>query len=383
MKVAFVSIQDVHNVRSWSGIPYSTYHHMSKKADVRPISPISFRESLWLKAKKRFYKSAKRGRFYPHYHPDAMKSFGQEVDRQVGDADVIFSIFPDPAVYAQSSKPWFFFGDATFASLHRLYPALRDLAPETVRAGHRFWQDGLDRATGAIFSCDWAAQSAIEDYGADPSRVHVVPMGANVPERVSLETVQQALAERPQNRCNLLWMGVDWERKGGDEAVAVMQELRKQGIPATLQIAGLTEDQIGPQPEGVTALGFVGKSTPEGRKTWVECFLNADYFVFPTRAEASGLVLGEASAFGLPSMTTNVGGLASTVVDGVNGYTFPLESFVESAVSEILRLSADREAYNALSLSSFNRYETDLNWDVFSDRLIDIFSQSVGTATSN
>jgi glycosyltransferase involved in cell wall biosynthesis len=93
--------------------------------------------------------------------------------------------------------------------------------------------------------------------------------------------------------------------------------------------------------------------------------------------------LGEASAFGLPSMTTNVGGLASTVVDGVNGYTFPLESFVESAVSEILRLSADREAYNALSLSSFNRYETDLNWDVFSDRLIDIFSQSVGTATSN
>lgn len=383
MRIAFASIPDVADPRSWSGIPHAAFTHLSKKADLVPISPLAHRESWWLKAKLRYYNRGHRGRFYPHYHLDAMRSVSEAVDQQIADADLLFSIFPDPAVYSKSSKPWFFFSDATFASLYRLYPALRNLAPETVRRGHQFWQESLDRAAGAVFACEWAAQSAIEDYGADPSRVHVVPMGASVPKRVSFDEVKQALENRSTNRCNLLWMGVDWERKGGSTAVAVMQELQKLGIPATLQVVGRSEDQIGPQPEGVTALGFIGKSSAEDQTRWAECFLNADFFVFPTLAEAAGLVFGEASAFGVPSIATSVGGVETMVVNDVNGFALPPEQFVELAVAKISRLWQDRDAYDALSLSSFKRYESDLNWDVFSDRLIDIFSQHIGSAAQN
>ena len=65
------------------------------------------------------------------------------------------------------------------------------------------------------------------------------------------------------------------------------------------------------------------------------------------------------------------------VVNDVNGFALPPEQFVELAVSKISQLWQDHDAYDALSLSSFKRYETDLNWDVFSDRLIEIFSRHI------
>ena len=46
----------------------------------------------------------------------------------------------------------------------------------------------------------------------------------------------------------------------------------------------------------------------------------------PTRAEALGLVFLEASAFALPSIATDVGGVPEVIKSGVTGATFPLSA---------------------------------------------------------
>src|SRR5262249_42387501 len=56
-----------------------------------------------------------------------------------------------------------------------------------------------------------------------------------------------------------------------------------------------------------------------------QAYADADVFCLPARYESLGLVVIEAMAFGLPIVTSGVGGLAEIVEDGGNGILVPVE----------------------------------------------------------
>ena len=76
--------------------------------------------------------------------------------------------------------------------------------------------------------------------------------------------------------------------------------------------------------------------------------------------ESYGFAFCEASAFGLPSLCMDIGGVP--VVDGVNGFAFPPEANVDAYVDCILEHRNDAKKYNALSKSARAYYEKHLNW---------------------
>jgi glycosyltransferase involved in cell wall biosynthesis len=82
----------------------------------------------------------------------------------------------------------------------------------------------------------------------------------------------------------------------------------------------------------------------------------------PSRGEAFGLVFAEASSFALPSIATKVGGLPEVIREGVNGFTFPLDTGPAGYADAIQRIVADRDAYRKLAFSTFSEFETRLNW---------------------
>jgi glycosyltransferase involved in cell wall biosynthesis len=84
----------------------------------------------------------------------------------------------------------------------------------------------------------------------------------------------------------------------------------------------------------------------------------------PSRAEAYGIVFCEASAFGLPSLTSYVGGIATAVKDQVNGMTFALDAAPEVYCRYMIDLMQNYSRYEDLALSAFNDYQTRLNWRV-------------------
>src|SRR6185436_3482760 len=98
-------------------------------------------------------------------------------------------------------------------------------APVSLARGHAMEQRAIDRAALAIYSSDWAASSAIARYHADRNKVKVVPFGANIEESRTLEEVRAMIAARPRDVCRLLFVGVGWERKGGDIAIEVARLL--------------------------------------------------------------------------------------------------------------------------------------------------------------
>ena len=105
--------------------------------------------------------------------------------------------------------------------------------------GHRAANDGfLDRqkyqmnrralhgAVALVAWSEWAKRSLVEDYGVDPARVRVLAPGAS---SAFFEVGRQRFAaQRPVGEpVRLLFVGGDWERKGGPLLVEALA-----GLPA-------------------------------------------------------------------------------------------------------------------------------------------------------
>src|SRR5260370_37633116 len=82
--------------------------------------------------------------------------------------------------------------------------------------------------------------------------------------------------------------------------------------------------------------------------------------IFPTRRDASAIVCCEASAFGLPQIVSDVGGLA--VRNGENGIRLPAAASGSDYAAAISELGEDRNRYFTLACSRRGMFEASLKW---------------------
>jgi glycosyltransferase involved in cell wall biosynthesis len=227
-----------------------------------------------------------------------------------------------------------------------------------------------------IYASEWSRQWAIDAYGLAPERVHVIPFGANIESAPSDDEFEAMLTQRRSQRWRLLFLGVEWERKGGDIAFGATEELRRRGIDAELVVLGTAPPAEVPRPDWLTVLGYVSKSTAAGREAIADELRRAHLLVLPTRAEAYGIAFCEASAFGLPSVAPRTGGIPSIIRDGRNGRLVEPDADAElyaDVVEDVIR----GDAWEALCRSSRAEYDARLNWDAAAARALAVIRDAV------
>jgi D-inositol-3-phosphate glycosyltransferase len=183
-------------------------------------------------------------------------------------------------------------------------------------------------ADAVLASCDVEAEQFVRFYNADPTRVHVVPLG--------VEHAFFAPGYRPQARQSLgldpdatmlLFVGRLQDLKGVDLALETLIELRRRGRNAMLAIIG---GPSGPDGRATVAnlhrrveeagvirhVSFVAPQSHQLLSTWMRA---ADVTLVPSRAESFGLVALESSACATPVVASEVGGLMTLVEPGVTG----------------------------------------------------------------
>ena len=89
------------------------------------------------------------------------------------------------------------------------YPAFSNLGQISVKRGNEIERRAIANSKLGLFASEWAANSAIKDYSADKSKVHVIPLGANIDEALSRGLVLQ---KEKTNKCRLLFLGRNWNR---------------------------------------------------------------------------------------------------------------------------------------------------------------------------
>jgi glycosyltransferase involved in cell wall biosynthesis len=163
------------------------------------------------------------------------------------------------------------------------------------------------------------------------------------------------------DKCKLLFLGVDWFRKGGDIALEVARELKRSGLNVELTIVGCQPFNESP-PDFVTTLGFISKNTGLGVNKINKLIAESHFLIVPSRAEAYGNVFCEANSFGVPCISTKVGGIPTIIKDRVNGKVFEKDAYLTEYCTYIHNLFSKYSEYKSLALSSFNEYQSRLNW---------------------
>jgi len=204
---------------------------------------------------------------------------------------------------SQPGIPHFVYTDHT-AGMNREYGAHYAGIESRISRDWLALEAGIYRHATRVFTqTERAARSVVDDYGVDPDRVRCVHAGGNVRDE------PKDTPGRYESG-HILYVGTNWERKGGADVVEAFSRVLGKHPDARLTL-------IGPAPvptvPNVTALGVVPLEEL-GRH-----LDRASVFCVPTRREPLGFVFIEAAQHGLPIVATRVGSLPEIVIDGVTG----------------------------------------------------------------
>lgn len=367
MDIAFVNSYNVKDISQYSGAGYYISKTFEQQfTNLEYVSPLKEKYSLLFKSKSFIYKKLRNKRYLREREPFIIRDYAQQLSQKLSKikTDIVFSCSTIPIAYLECEQPVVFWTDATFAGMIDFYPIYSNLCEESLKNGHAVEQTALQKCRLAIYTSEWAAQTAIDYYNIDPSKVKVVPFGANIHCNRNFEKIKSIIDARPKNICKLLFIGVEWHRKGGDKAVEVACKLNDMGLNVELSIVGCKPPIWKELPNFVKCLGHISKSTEAGRNIIDNLLAESHFLLLPSRAEAFGHVFCEASSFGVPSLTANVGGVATAVKDGRNGKIFLADANIKEYCNYIFDVFSNYYQYKELALSSFNEYESRLNWSV-------------------
>lgn len=368
MKLAYVTAFDSLDIKQWSGTGY--YIGQSLKNQSIPIEHIGSLKDrfIWglVRKSKRHYYELFNKKYLRDPEPLILKDYAHQVQKKLSNikTDVIFSATTNPIAYLECKQPIVFWADATFAGIQNFYPHYSNLCDETINNWHLMEILAIQKCKLAIYSSEWAAKTAIENYKADPEKVKVVPFGANIESSKTLEEIKNVVDSRPIDKCKLLFLGVDWFRKGGDVAFKVAKSLNESGLNTELTVVGCQPIIDEPLPKFVKPLGFISKSTKEGKEKIFQLIAESHFIILPSMADCSPIVMCEANSLGVPCLTTKVGGIPTIIKDDINGKLFDLNANITEYCNYISDLFANYSQYKKLALSAFYEYEYRLNWSV-------------------
>jgi glycosyltransferase involved in cell wall biosynthesis len=363
VKIAYVTHYDVSDTHAWSGLAsYILETLIEAGFQLEVIANLADRFQLFFKSKKFLYTKILSKPYLRDREPQVANFYAKQVEHalKATNVDVIFSPETKAIAYLQTDKPIVFWTDATFAGMVNFYPDFTNLCAETLTKGNRIEQAALSNCRLAIYASEWAARTAKANYNVDPNKIQVVPFGANHNYSYNLPDIQSWVTSKTTNVCKLLFVGVEWERKGGDDAVCVAEALNKQGLKTELHIVGCKPPvQV---PSYARIYGYLSKKNVEERNILDQLFKESHFLILPSKVEAYGIVFAEASSYGLPSLATNVGGISTAIVNGLNGQVFDPNVFIHECTDYILEMISSKEKYYELSVSTFLEYKKRLNW---------------------
>ncbi len=193
------------------------------------------------------------------------------------------------------------------------------------------WWDKLEtqilrHATLTFTMSSHVTRSIVEDYHCAPEKVRCVFVGSNASVADYIETGLPRY-----QRKEILFVGVNWERKGGPELLEAFRRVRVKHPEARLTIIGCRPQISEPGCE------VVGRIEPAGV---TDFYQRASVFCLPTQLEAFGISYIEAMHHALPVVGTDMGAIPDFIRDGENGYRVKLGD-----VSRLASVLADLLAY--------------------------------------
>ena len=187
--------------------------------------------------------------------------------------------------------------------------------------------------------------SLIDQYKIPKEKVLAVYSGSNV-KYDNVENIQKYVSR------NILFVGVDWERKGGPILLKVFERILEKYPDASLTIVGCN-----PRIHNLPNCHILGKIPLEKVASQYD---SASIFFLPTLKEPFGVAFVEAMSFRLPIIANNIGCIPDLVKNDYNGYL--IDNDIEKYADAICMLLGNPGKCREMGNKGYNLAKSRFTW---------------------
>jgi glycosyltransferase involved in cell wall biosynthesis len=242
----------------------------------------------------------------------------------------------------------------------------QNMSPFAVRRAEEVQRESLERARHIFAMSRWSAESLVADCGVPENRITVIYTGPN------LEPPPDAVATRRLRR--ILFIGYDWDRKGGPSLLQAFRIVRRAMPDATLQIVG---PDPGIREPGVVIEGPLDRSIPAQLRKLATCYREATCLCLPSSFDPFPIAVIDAMSFGTPVVAFDTGSRREAVVDGATGRLVRMGD-VAALAEALIDILGQPDLQRKMSAASFDRYATTFTWDHVIERIGKVISAHGG-----
>jgi glycosyltransferase involved in cell wall biosynthesis len=369
MKVLYVAFHDPMDIDVGNGMDYFHYHSICDRGfEVKVNGPFYNPAARLEQLIARIYQRTGK-RYLKYKFTTAWKeSWATNQAVRMWKPDVIFTIYPAALMFYKESTPCVYSLDTTIYGLEKFWPLYG--WPILMLS---MWQEQrvINKCKKVLTNSEWHRKILTDIYKVPLNRTEVFALPSTLPPHQVPNKIEMGW-KTLQSPFRLLLVGRDYLRKGIDIAIETVRKLNSAGIFAELTVCGIQ----GKEERFVKFVGPYKKSDSGQLVQYLDLYRKANLLIHPALFEPAGIVAAEAAAFGTPTITNDVGGMATTVADGESGFVLPAGSPSDAYVQTITRLIQNPEGYYALCQRTRRRYERELNWDVVGTRFADILRQA-------
>lgn len=354
-QVAVVAIGDPASPQTWSGTTVGILTGLGELGiDAHAVDltlPPGIEQTLLAAAAART-----RNRFDAHSAPLTMRvrsALARLRARRLGlhGAIQVGTNFSLPA-----GVPFVTLEDMTVRQAMSVHPVFSRMSAAAIASWERQRSSIYSRARACTAASHWAGDSLIADYGVARERVAVVGLGPN-------HRIEAQPGERDWQTPRFLFVGIDWQRKGGPQLLQSFSRLRVERPDATLDVVGGHPPLSEP---GVSGHGMLSSERSGDRESMARLFARATCFAMPSQVEPFGIVHIEAAAAGIPSIGTAVGGPRDVI--GPDGGVV-IEPGDEGALLDAMRLLCDPQTARRMGQAARQRARL-YTWPKVAERLL-------------
>ena len=379
MRIAVLSAANVDDQTAWSG----TYYHITQAlqqyvGEVTKLGPVDNSVLRIIMRILRLFSQIIPGvrlwalhsivlsRYYARVFAKRLRSLDTDlIVAPSGSAEIAFLHTDIPIVY---------YSDTTFELLCDYYPGeWSELSSRARYEGNLLEKKAIKNATVNLFSSQWAYDSALNYYGADPAATFVLTFGANI-DVPPTDAVFETKSDSNNKSCTLLFISKEWKRKGGPKAIETLNELIESGYDAKLIVCGCQVPETFLQ-RNVVNITNLDKNDPVEYERLHSLFMRAHFLLLPTEADCSPIVISEASAYATPTLAIDTGGTSSSIESGINVYLLPKGAGGKEFAEIIVKSFFDEPVYLQLAHSTRNHYDTSLSWAAWAVRFKEILRE--------
>lgn len=387
MKLLYTCVNDASDPLHWSGTVWNCRNALEAAGvELAIFDQIPYECPIPQRLIHQWHKRLGTKTHHLNFEPAMLRRAAARIARRFaeGDCDAVFcpGTGVPVAAYVPANIPLVSYLDATKRSWIETYFGLNTLCARSRHHLAAVDLAGLTNHTLTIFSSDWARAEAARDYHTPPERMAVVPFGANLVDAPTRASVVAWIDARRLEPFRLLFLGKEWIRKGGPDALALVRALRELGQPASLDIVGCSPVLDADELTYARVHGFIDHSEPAGAARFHALLRETHVLVFLSRAEAYGIALCEAAAFGVPAYALRIGGIPTIVRHGENGWLGAPPFHAAGAAATLAAAWTSPTEYRRIALAARIDYETRLNWGVAGQSLRDLIEHRLTLLSS-